>query len=124
MKMTAKYSTALAVAQREKMTITYVNQEQLYQALQEKGFHWDSDLKQWQWHDPAEADDPTPFVLIRVWANEEITPEVADDVTRSLKKLGLYDLVERSEPYRCRPPKQREARIYLRFQPKPKGTNQ
>lgn len=116
-KMTAKYSTALSVARREKIPTTD-NQEQLYSRLQEDGWYWNSDRKEWEHHDPTDADDPTPFVLVRVWADEEIAQEVADDVIKGMKRL--YNLVERSEPYRCRPPKQREARVYLRFMPKAK----
>jgi hypothetical protein len=118
-KMTAKYSTALTVARREKITVNG-NQEELYSQLQEIGWWWNSDRKEWEHHEPAEADDPSPFVLIRVWVNEEIAPDVADDVIKGLKPH--YTLVERSEPYRCRPPKQREARVYLRFMPKAKET--
>jgi hypothetical protein len=117
--MTAKYATALSVARRENIPVAD-NQEELYSRLQEDGWYWDSERKEWEYHEISEAAPPTPFVLVRVWADEEIVQEVADDVTKGLKKL--YDFVERSDAYRCRPPKQREARIYLRFMPKKKGT--
>lgn len=117
-KMTAKYSLALDVARREAVSFLGVTQEILYTHLQEMGYFWESGLKEWNYSDPAHADEPTVFLLVRVWANEEIIHEVADDTVKGLRKL--YMLVERSEPYRCRPPKQREARIYLRFLPKSK----
>ena len=118
-KMTAKYSGALAVARREKLS-TSGTQEEIYDRLTRGGWWWNSDRKEWEYHEIKESDAPTPFVLVRVWADEEIVQEVADDTIKALKKI--YNLIERSEAYRCRPPKQREARIYLRFMPKRKET--
>lgn len=116
-KMTAKYSSALTVARQEKISTAGI-QEDLYQSLQEIGYFWNSDRKEWEHHAIEEADDPTPFVLVRVWADAEIVEDVADDVTKGLKRL--YNLVERSQPYPCRPPKQLESRVYLRFVPREK----
>lgn len=114
-KMTAKYSTALAVARREKIPASD-QQEELYSRIQELGYHWDSDRKEWQWHDLAQADDPTPLIMIRVWANAEIVEDVADDVIRRVPKNWGQPL-KKNGPYPCRPPKQREARMYLEFLP-------
>lgn len=121
-KMTAKYSAAYSLARREKITLTD-NQEQLYSQLQELGYYWDSDRKEFVWHDPNEADDPTQLIMIRVWADAEIVEDVADDVARSVPK-SWGKPIKRNGPYPCRPPHQRDARMYLEFLPKPKkGVN-
>ncbi|MCB0207700.1 MAG: hypothetical protein KDJ52_00130 [Anaerolineae bacterium] len=118
-KMTAKYRTALETALKASLPVKTDDQETLYALLQENGYFWDSRTKSWDHFEPEEADDPTPLIYVRVWADEEIIHEAADDIVRTNKKH--WQLVERSDPYRCRPPKQREARIYLRFLPKRNG---
>ena len=120
-RMTAKYSGALHIAQfRGLDDVTQATQsgkqEDVYQALQKEGFFWNSQNKVWEEHDIADADDPTPLIMVRVWADAEIVEEAADDITRKAKKH--WRLVERSRPYPCRPPKQRESRVYLKFLPK------
>lgn len=119
-KMTAKYEQALHTAlQRAKIKPSQINQmtsqEQLYQALQSAGYFWDSAGKKWVYHAPAEAHDPTPLVMVRVWADAEIVEEAADEV---VERLARFTLIERSTPYPCRPPKQLESRVYLKFMPK------
>lgn len=118
-KMTAKYSTALVVARREKMGAN-VNaaseQEGLYSRLQEIGYYWNSDRKEWEHHAIDDADDPTPLIMIRVWANAEIVEDVAEDVIRRVPK-NWGKPIKKNGPYVCRPPKQREARMYLEFMP-------
>lgn len=114
-KLTAKYSAALAVARRER--ITQINdQEQLYSQLRELGYFWNSDRKEWEYHAIEDADDPTPLIMIRVWANAEIVEDVADDVIRRVPKNWGQPL-KKNGPYPCRPPKQREARMYIEFMP-------
>lgn len=115
-RMTAKYKSATELARRWPGAAIYGDQEALYAALQEQGFFWDSAKKRWDEHDIELADEPTRLILLRVWADEEIAEEAADDVIRSTAKF--FELIERSTPYRCRPPKQREVRIYLKFLPK------
>lgn len=118
-KMTAKYSTALSVARREKVGAN-VNgqnpQEALYSRLQEIGWFWNSDRKEWEHPDPADADDPTPLIMIRVWANAEIVEDVAEDVIRRVPR-NWGKPIKKNGPYPCRPPKQFEARMYIEFMP-------
>jgi hypothetical protein len=118
-KMTKKFSGALDAAEQAFIGFNRkqeTDQEALYRRLQEIGFFWDSQSKKWEEYDVTEADEPSPLIMVRVWADEEIIQEAADDIVSKSKKI--WQLIERSEPYRCRPPKQREARIYLRFLPK------
>lgn len=96
-KQTAKYRGACDVARRHNIALNG-NQPDLYER-----------------HDIQDADEPTPLIMVRVWANAEIAEEAADDIINQAKD---WVLVERSKAYPCRPPKQREARIYLRFLPK------
>lgn len=117
-RMTAKYKGALAVAGK---VLKYTqplpaNQEELYDTLQHAGWFWDSDAGCWEYHDATEADPPTPLVHIRVWAGLDSVKSAADVVIKTVtaKKLKL---VERSKIYPCRPPKQLEGRIYLKFMP-------
>lgn len=114
-KMTAKYSTALSVARCENIPASN-DQEQLYSRLQGIGWWWNSDRKEWEHHEPREADDPTPLIMIRVWADAEIIEDVADDVARRVPK-SWGKPIKRNGPYPCRPPKEREARMYLEFLP-------
>ena len=94
------------------------NQERLYDHLQGAGFFWNSANKEWEEHDQRDADEPTGLIMIRVWADSDIVEDVADDVVSRTK--NILTLVEKSKPYICRPPKQLEARVYLRFIPKEK----
>lgn len=114
-RMTAKYKGALGVAKWHEIP-TEGNQEDLYQRLQEAGWFWNSQAKAWEEYDIADADEPSPLVMVRVWADAEIVEDAADDITRRVKALK-WQLVEKSRPYACRPPKQREARVYLKFLP-------
>jgi hypothetical protein len=54
------------------------------------------------------------MIRIRVWAATEKVADAADAVAEAMPQYGLR-LIERSEPYICRPPKQAESRIYLTF---------
>jgi hypothetical protein len=122
-KLTKKFAAALKVAQREGVP-GYIavgdNQETLYKILQNKGYMWRSNDGLWVFVADEPADEPTEFVRLRVWSDTEIVNEVADDLTKVLKKLK-FKLRERSDAYRCRPPKQAESRIYLTFSPPEKG---
>lgn len=122
-KMTAKYAGALAVARREFSEVSaWPDQEALYTRLQEAGHFWDSQAKRWEYFEPAEADDPTPLIMVRVWADGEIIQEAVDDLVNLVKRSKLpWDLIEKSNVYGCRPPKQREGRIYLKFLPRRGG---
>ena len=117
-RMTAKYKTARDTAYFRNIP-PEGSQEELYERLQAAGFFWNSDSKVWEEFDIEDADDPTRLVMIRVWADAEIVEEAADDLVSKTKKF--FELIERSKPYPCRPPKQREARVYLKFLPKRAG---
>lgn len=114
-RMTAKYKGAVQAAQTEQVS-TYDDQETLYSELQSLGYFWDSKAKTWEFSDIDDADEPTKLIMIRVWADAEIVDEAADDIIASNKKN--FELVDRSKIYPCRPPKQREGRVYLKFLPK------
>lgn len=122
-KMTAKYSRAIYAYQKTPKELDRLDdQERLYTYLQEHGYFWDSETKRWEYHEPADADDPTPLVMLRVWADGEILEEAVSDLVDLIKRSKLpWDLIEKSPPYGCRPPKQREGRVYLKFMPRKSG---
>lgn len=108
MKQTKKYQGALTL-----LTFPHQNQEQLYQELNRSGFFWNSKTQKWE-HDNQVADPPSQVMRIRVWASTENIESLAVATIESLESYGLK-LLEKSEPYRCRPPKQNDSRIYLTF---------
>lgn len=112
-KRTIKYSKALEVA--ETLQISQVNdQERLYRDLNAGGFFWDATTKTWERsHEPA--DPPTQLIRVRVWTDSAKVRGASQQIKTVLEQSG-YELVEQSDPYSCRPPKQLESRIYLTFQ--------
>ena len=105
-KMTAKYTAALAAGRAEGLKETG---EELYQALaKQTGF--------WECAPIEDADAPSQFVRLRVWADAEIVEDFAGDIAGALEALG-FKLAEKSPAYPCRPPKQLEARVYLTLLP-------
>lgn len=123
-KKTAKYLQACTTAtQQAGITALQImgmaNQDELYERLQKQGYHWNSKAGEWEYHKPESANDPTPLLYIRVWADADAVEQAADEVSQKL--AGGYALVERSRPYPCRPPKQLESRVYLKFLPKQKA---
>lgn len=114
--MTKKYTEACTAARRAGIRTNGGNQDWLYQQLSEQGYQWDSDAGAWQHLPSLPADEPSPLIRVRVWANNEIVGLMADGVVAAMLDAGLR-LVERSQPYPCRPPQQRESRIYLTFEP-------
>lgn len=121
-RMTRKYVAAIETAHSAGLAQPggwAENQAQVYQALNEAGYHWDSDAGEWQkWADQP-ADPPTEFIMIRCWASAEVIPELVEEVVHSLHSAGLR-LMEQSPAYPCRPPKQQESRVYLKFLPERK----
>jgi hypothetical protein len=113
-RMTAKYRTALKLAEAI-LTHPFEHNDQkvLYRRLGEHNYFFDSKSKVWEKGEPANP--PTELVRVRVWAKAEQIEQVADKLVSDLSHD--YRLVERSEPYPCRPPKQLESRIYLSFLP-------
>ncbi len=115
-KMTKKYANALVACQWLAMKNIPKDQEAVYRLLSDHGLYWDSKTQLWSKYADEPADEPMPFVSIRLWCDAEIVADAADCIIKQLEQVR-FNLVERSEPYPCRPPKQREARIYLRFDP-------
>ncbi len=121
-RMTRKYASAIRTAHLAGLVEPGVedqDQERVYRTLNEAGYHWDSDIGEWRrWADEP-ADDPTEFIMVRLWAAGEVIEELADDVIAQLRAVGLR-LMEQSPVYPCRPPKHLEARVYLKFLPERK----
>ncbi|MFG6097349.1 hypothetical protein SPB21_18940 [Leptothoe sp. ISB3NOV94-8A] len=108
---TQKYLKALETAQGLNISQTE-DQSTLYVALNEKNFFWDSGDQRWvPGMEPNPASD---LIRIRVWAAAETVKDAAQLIVRRLTRDGL-ELIEQSDPYPCRPPKQLESRIYLTF---------
>lgn len=115
-KLTAKYKAALNAAYKLQLQIPK-DQDTLYSVIEEHGHLWDSDAGEWIDLANQPSDEPTPCLLVRVWADAEIVEEYADLIELKLTKSKRAKLIERSKVYFCRPPKQLEGRIYLRFMP-------
>lgn len=113
-KMTAKYSSALAAARQEGIPPSN-DQETLYQRLNAAGLWWDSKEGKWINFADTPANDPTPKLMIRVWAVGDQVDERANDIIKGLR--GKFKLIQRNGPYPCRPPQQKESRVYLEFLP-------
>lgn len=111
-KMTAKYKGAVEIARSKNIPITD-DQEALYAALGKAGVLWDK-MKGWYDVSLEPADQPSDVLRVRVWAKTEDVEAQARLIVRTLTSGG-YRLVEQSQPYVCRPPKQLESRVYLTF---------
>ena|SRR4028119_1794730 len=120
-KQTAKYASACKKAESLKIPVGQ-HQEELYQALNTQGWYWNSQEKLWEKLD-EDADPPTELIRVRIWADSRFVEQFAKDCIESMSQRGLR-LIEKTEPYRCRPPKQLESRIYLTFQKEPENTVQ
>ena len=91
-KMAAKYPRAVAMALAKKIS-TACDQEPLYIRLGEKGLVWDSEIKEWLDLGNEPADEPTPDVLIRVWASSDKVGQAAQDLIDGLLMIG-YEKIE------------------------------
>lgn len=109
MKQTAKYLGAIAV-----LTIPHSTQDELYSELNRLGWYWNSKIKKWE-RDDTPAQEATSLVKVRVWAASNKVSQAADLFVEASVDMGLR-LIERSEPYQCRPPQQNDSRIYLTFE--------
>lgn len=114
-KMTKKYTRALLVAQVAKVSIGGGGQEALYRRLNEVGLWWDSKAEEWVNFATAPANEPTPKLMIRVWAEASRVQTDADEIVKGLR--GKFRLIGRNGPFPCRPPQQKEHRVYLEFLP-------
>lgn len=115
MKRTAKLLAAQATVLANNIPVNmYETADLIYSELQRAGWWWQSKTGKWERGEAAQPamDD----VMVRVWAATGETLEMAvNDVVAGVEECLRLKLVERSEPYQCRPPKQNESRVYLRF---------
>jgi len=111
-RMTAKYIGAMAIARSKNIPITD-DHEALYAALGKAGILYDK-MKGWYDASQEPAEEPSDVLRVRVWAKTEDVEAQARLIVRTLTSGG-YRLLEQSQPYVCRPPKQLESRIYLSF---------
>lgn len=116
MKRTVKYVAAEAIAAKIG-TSGFSGQDDLYVELMQHGYMWDSKTGKWLYLPEMKADAPSPLIKMRVWADMEVVEMVADTIASAMPHLG-GELVDRSQVYPCRPPKQKEGRVYLTFNPK------
>ena len=109
---TAKYIGASEFARSKNIPVTD-DQEALYAALGKAGILYD---KMQGWYDVSKepAEPPSDVLRVRVWAKTGDVEAQAQLIVQALKNEG-YELLEQSQPYFCRPPKQLESRIYLSF---------
>ena len=112
-KLTKKYSAAMIAAQKHNIPMNG-NQEELYASLNKAGMIWDSNQSKWLDITNEHADPASDVLRVRVWAKTEDVEKQAGHIMQALLSSG-YILVERSQPYVCRPPKQLESRVYLSF---------
>lgn len=108
MKKTQKYTKAL-----ERLHYPHQTQEELYRELNRLGWFWQPKKKEWE-RDDTPAKEATNLIKVRVWAATTLVKQAADLIVEQCEGVGL-ELLERSEPYQCRPPLQLESRIYLVF---------
>lgn len=114
-KRTHKYISALEVA--EYLNLTDVDdQNRLYSLLNEQGYFWESDTHSWR-KTKEVADPPSSVIRVRIWTDSTKVRGVAHEMKSVLEESG-YELIEQSEPYTCRPPKQLDSRIYQTFRHK------
>ncbi|PHJ55764.1 hypothetical protein VF14_33550 [Nostoc linckia z18] len=109
MKRTQKYSKACQI-----LTFPHQIQDELYAELNRLGWYWQAAKKEWE-RDDTPAKEATKLIRVRVWAAREIVENAADLFAENVEGMGLK-LLERSNPYPCRPPNQLESRIYLTFE--------
>lgn len=115
-RMTRKYRAALTCARDVGLQTDVEDQDTLYAGLMDLGYHWDPDAGGWEYHDPDQAHDPLTTVRIRVWAALDMVDLMVDDM---LMSMDDFKLVSRSKVYPCRPPNQKEGRVYLVLLPPP-----
>lgn len=109
MKQTKKYTSACS-----RLTISHSTQEQLYQELNRLGWFWDKKQQQWV-RDERVAESPSKLIKFRIWAGKDKVEEISSILQEALLPYGI-NLLEKSEPYLCRPPQQNDARVYTTFE--------
>ena len=106
--------SARALAKVHKISANLDSQQALYQALNTAGFYWNSKAKGWDDHRNTPINPPTSVIRIRVWADGQIVGQIASSIAEFLKTHGLQ-MLNQTEAFPCRPPSQKESRIYLEF---------
>jgi hypothetical protein len=89
------------------------HQDDLYRALEAVGYQWNPDAGLWIKLLDQPAEPPSDLIRIRIWAEARYVEGLADVIANALKPAIDAELIERSAPYPCRPPKQKESRVYL-----------
>lgn len=112
MKQTQKYSKATQI-----LKFPHQTQEELYLELNRLGWYWQPKTKEWK-RDDTPAKEPTTLIKVRVWADTRKVKQAAELFIENAETMGLI-LVEKTHPYQCRPPLQKESIIYLLFQEDP-----
>ena len=114
-RMTVKYKRARSTAVQNEIVPDNYDRDELYQRLNQAGWWWDSKAKEWVQFTDEPANEPTPLIMVRVWASQENIAQAVGAVNSAF--ANGYAIIQESDPYPCRPPKQRESRVYLQFVP-------
>ena len=110
MRKTQKFRYAARLYYQLKLTEKFNNQEQLYSLLISNNYYWNSQEKIWEKGGIPEP--PSELVKIRITCDRDRL----DSVVKNMSIKGLY-LLEISDPFPCRPPRQNDIRVYLSFKP-------
>jgi hypothetical protein len=112
---TQKYVAALEIAALLNV-VPPPSSEELYAVLTQARYYWDAKTQSWVFvTEPSQP--PTEFVRLRVWASEQVVQLEADKLILAIERTLGWQCIERSAVYPCRPPKEKEARVYLLFDP-------
>ncbi|BAZ50535.1 hypothetical protein NIES4103_31510 [Nostoc sp. NIES-4103] len=109
MRKTQKYTKACEILKYPHQT-----QDELYAELNRLGYYWDSKKKKWI-RDNTIPDEATKVINVRVWAAVTKVEDAAALFIESAESMG-FRFLEKSPPIPCRPPKQLESRVYLKFE--------
>lgn len=117
---TQKYNAARTIATELNFRGDWDDQNALYQFLNEHHHVWDSKTGEWENYQAIPSYPPTDLLMIRVWTGtREESIAIARFLRHLLEQHTELDFIEQSEPYVCRPPKQNDYRVYLKFKKKP-----
>lgn len=120
MKQTAKYKAATILSQKLSLPQTEDSRD-LYRLLNDNGWYWD---EQSGWIEKLQPPHPpSKLVRVRVWASCDRLEAEAKAIADALIEIHDYELVEKSDPYPCRPPSQQDSRVYLTFLPPKNNAN-
>lgn len=57
---------------------------------------------------------PTQLINLRIWSAADCISVDVDRILHALVQSG-FEVIEKSQPYSCRPPKHSEARVYIKL---------